>query len=86
MQMDAAMTYSSWHHGHLRLANRTGDRRTGDRLVRNAKPWDRIVAVVTNPDLVAIVRIWALGLPVTFALFLLVPSSREIPTSIQKML
>lgn len=75
------MIYSSWHHGHLTLADRTGDR-----LARNAKPWDRIVAVVTNPDLVVIVMICAIGLLVTFAPFLLVPSFREIPSSIQQML
>jgi hypothetical protein len=79
--MEAAMTSSSWHHGHLTLADRTRDR-----LARNAKPWDRIVAVVTNPDLVAIVTICSIGLLLTFALFLLVPSSREIPASIQQML
>ena len=74
------MTYS-WHHGSLTLTDRTGKR-----LARNAKLWDRIVAVLTNPDLVAIVAICAIGLLVTFALFLWVPSAREVPTSIQQML
>jgi hypothetical protein len=80
MKMEAAMTYS-WHHGSLTLADRTGKR-----LARNAKRWDRIVAVLTNPDLVAIVAICAIGLLVTFALFLSVPSAREVPASIQQML
>jgi hypothetical protein len=51
MKMEAAMTYS-WHRGSLTLTDRTGKR-----LARNAKSWDRIVAVLTNPDLVAIVAI-----------------------------
>ena len=46
---------------------------------------ERLV-LLTNPDLVAIVTICAIGLLVTFALFLLVPSSREIPPLIQQML
>jgi hypothetical protein len=81
MKMEAAMTYSSWQHGHVALTNQAGER-----LARNAKLCDRIVAVLTNPDLVAIVTICAIGLLLTFALFLLVPSSREIPASIQQML
>jgi hypothetical protein len=52
MKMEAAMTYSSWQHGHVALTNQAGER-----LARNAKLCDRIVAVLTNPDLVAIVTI-----------------------------
>jgi hypothetical protein len=72
----------------LFLAPRVPDARRpdGKRLARNAKRWDRIVAVLTNPDLVAIVAICAIGLLVTFALFLSVPSAREVPASIQQML
>jgi hypothetical protein len=81
MKMEAAMTYSSWHQGRLPLADWMGER-----LVRNVKRRDRIVAVLTNPDLVAVVTICAIGLLVTFVPFLLVPSSREIPALIQQML
>jgi hypothetical protein len=47
-----------------------------------------LLPFLTNPDLVAIVAILicAIGLLVTFALFLWVPSAREVPTSIQQML
>jgi hypothetical protein len=70
MKMEAAMTYSSWHQGRLTLADWMRER----------------LVLLTNPDLVAIVTICAIGLLVTFALFLLVPSSREIPPLIQQML
>lgn len=75
------MTYSSWHQGRLTLADWIGER-----LARHVKRRNRTVAVLTNPDLVAIVTICAIGLLATFALFLLVPSSREIPALIQQTL
>jgi hypothetical protein len=80
-KMEAVMTYFSWHHGSPTLVHQVGDR-----LAPNAKRWDRFVAVLANPDFAAIVTICAVGLLLTFVLFLLVPSSREIPTSIQQML
>jgi hypothetical protein len=38
------MTYSSWHHGHLTLADWMGRRR-----VRNVRRRDRVVTALTNP-------------------------------------
>jgi hypothetical protein len=56
------MTYSAWHHGRPALDDRASDRPTWNR-----KRWDRIVDALTNPDVVAIVTICAVGLLLTFA-------------------
>jgi hypothetical protein len=81
------MTYSFWRSERLILA----DSRDG-RLVRitNAhtwdRIWDRIIGILASRDLIAVVMVCVVGLLATFALFLLVPSSRELPISIQQML
>ena len=74
------MTYLSWRPERLIPASlRDG------LLVRPANIWDRVVAILTNPDLSAVVMVCVMGLLATFALLLLDPNSRELIISIQEM-
>jgi len=74
------MTYLSWRPERLIPASlRDG------LLARAANIWDRVVAILTNPDLSAVVMVCVIGLLATFALLLLPPNSRELIISIQEM-
>jgi hypothetical protein len=75
------MTYSSLRSERLILTDRTNDQ-----PARSASVWDRITTNFISPDIIAVVLICAVGLLVTLALFLLVPSSRELANSIQQLL
>lgn len=75
------MTYSS-----LRSERPILTDRTNGQPARSASVWDWITANFTSPDIIPVVLICAVGLLVTLALFLLVPSSRELANSIQQLL
>ncbi len=55
------------------------------RLPRQATRWDRIIATLGNPELLALVIFCALGLLATVALNLLVPDFGEIIASLQPL-
>ena len=80
VSLEAAMTYLSWRPERLIPASlRDG------LLARAANIWDRVVAILTSPDLSAVVMVCVIGLLATFALLLLPPNSRELIISIQEM-
>jgi hypothetical protein len=56
------------------------------RTVRKGTPWNRIVATLKDPELVAIVMLCAIGLLVTAALLLTFPTFGEISQSYQQFL
>jgi hypothetical protein len=51
---------------------------TDSRLGRTVTAWDRIVAALTNPELIAIAILCVLGLAVTLGFCFLFPSFGEI--------
>lgn len=54
---------------------------TDPRLARTETAWDRIVAVLTNPELIAIAVLCALGLAVTLGFCFLFSGFGEIAAS-----
>jgi len=50
------------------------------RLRRKATAWDRIVVVLTDPELMALAMVCALGLAVTIGVCVLIPSFGAIAT------
>jgi hypothetical protein len=86
-QMEAAMTYVPTQRERLILENPEDPRiiRTeAPWKVTKGTPWNRIVAVLKNPDLAAIVMLCVIGLLVTAALLLAVPDFGEISQSLQQ--
>jgi hypothetical protein len=55
---------------------------TDPRLSRNITAWDRIVAALTNPELITLVVLCALGLVLTVGLCLLFPGFAETAASL----
>ncbi len=56
------------------------------RLPRNVSSWDRFVATLTSPELLALIIFCVLGLLVMAALNLLVPNVGEITAPLQPFL
>jgi hypothetical protein len=52
------------------------------RLRRKATAWDRIVVVLTDPELIALAMFCALGLAVTIGACVLIPGFGAIATSL----
>ena len=59
---------------------------TDRRVAQKAIAWDRIIATLTEPDLIAIVMFCAIGCLVTFALARTFPSFGQIAESLQQFL
>jgi hypothetical protein len=78
-KVEAPMNYSS-RSERLILANPMDPR-----LRRNVTEWDRIVAALTGPELVALAMFCALGLVATVALCFLVPNFGDLASSLQPL-
>ena len=89
VSMETAMTYSFWRSERMFLTDPRDGRLVRNTNTRNAdtwnRNWDRIIGILANRDLIAVVMVCVIGLLATFALFLLVPSSRELTISVQQM-
>jgi hypothetical protein len=72
------MNYSSFGSERLFLADPTDPRICRDRM-----ELDRIIAALTKPELLALAMFCALGLVVTVALSILVPSFVAVAASLQ---
>jgi uncharacterized RDD family membrane protein YckC len=79
--MEASMKYSSFQAERLILLDPTDPR-----LRLKATTWDRIVARLTEPELIALAVFCALGLAVTVGLFFLIPGFGELAASLQAVL
>jgi hypothetical protein len=79
--MEASMSPTSLRSERLILANPMDPR-----IPRNVTSWDRIVAALKTPELLAIVIFCSLGLLATVFLSLLFPKYGEIVASLQPFL
>lgn len=84
------MNYVSTKRERLILKNPADPRIIGTEIpwkkVRKGSPWNRVVAVLRDPELVAVLMLCAVGLLVTFALLLAFPKFGETAQSLQQFL
>jgi hypothetical protein len=88
--MEAVMNYMLTKRERLILENpadpRIIKREIPWKKVRKGSPWNRIVAVLRDPEFAAVVMLCAIGLLVTIALLLAFPSFGETAQSLQQFL
>jgi hypothetical protein len=88
--MEAVMTFVPTKRERLILEHpvdlRIISRKIPWRKVRKGTPWNRIVAVLRDPELAAVRMFCAIGLLVTVALLLAFPHLSETMQSIQQFL
>jgi hypothetical protein len=86
--MEAAMNFVPTQRERLILENpqdpRIIRREAPRHVVGKGTPWNRIVAVLRDPELAAVAMFCAVGLLVTVALLLAFPGFGEISLSVQK--
>jgi hypothetical protein len=78
--MEATMNYMSLNRERLILTSQH------PRILRRVTPWDQVAAILSDPDLISITMICAIGVLLTLIATLAVPDFAALAASLQQFL